>query len=176
MTSYLQWGVQDARIGNVVEFDTEQEARDWMNPDVGNPNPGDWVLVCRLIENWRLPTPATFSFQETPTEAPHSGAPLRERGLWVMGQSRIWQYMEGAPNTTKKINAIKEARALGRWGLKEAKDAVEHAQTLLEESGMTAAEYLRIHGPKSPEEQAKDEAEAIASILQTDQSSHAHDA
>lgn len=33
-------------------FRTLQDAADWADPNVGNPNPGDWTVVTRAVTPW----------------------------------------------------------------------------------------------------------------------------
>ena len=148
---YLEWGVRDAPTGDVWPFATEQEARDWMNPNVGNPNPGSWELVCRKVEDWALP----MGIPGAPTlTAPSLWEGIDACARWVLSQPQIMQHL---PH--KKIQAIKECRALSSWGLKEAKEAVEGAMALQEKGYLSDEEAAQLE---------RDAQEAIKSILEVE--------
>lgn len=86
-------------------------------------------------------------------KAPPASAHIDVRAEWVLDQPEIMSYLPD-----RKINAIKECRAIAMWGLKESKDAVEHAQVLQDKGWISAA--------RAAELEAESEA-AVASIEET---------
>jgi ribosomal protein L7/L12 len=80
-------------------------------------------------------------------------ASIQERAEWVLEQRDIVPLIEN-----KKINAIKEVRAISGMGLKEAKEAVEYAAALQRRGYLSKAERRQLE---------IEEQEAIASILGT---------
>jgi hypothetical protein len=88
------------------------------------------------------------------------GASIAERGTWVLDNKMIVDLIRD----NKKINAIKETRALTSLGLKEAKEAVEWAADRLDQGWVPTWEREQL------EAECK---EVIDSIMQAGQAGNA---
>lgn len=52
-SDHVEWGVLDEDTGYVHPgFASEQDAKDWADPNARNPNPGNWRVVSRRVCPW----------------------------------------------------------------------------------------------------------------------------